>query len=127
MNVYCLPESFCLAGLALCLDPLCLDEGKDGGPTLGSGVSKALYPDPRAQTPPQGQSVTEPRSREAALQKSDGQPCPFPGLHRSRLGFSLDLHPSPRLVIFWSRFCVSSILAHDLTLCKGSVSAGMNE
>lgn len=56
MNVYCLPESFCLAGLALCLDPLCLDEGKDGGPTLGSGVSKALYPDPRAQTPPQGQS-----------------------------------------------------------------------
>lgn len=59
MNVYCLPEGFCLAGLALCLDPVCLDEGKVEGLTLGFGMSKALYPDPRAQTPPQGQSATE--------------------------------------------------------------------
>ena len=46
MNVYCLPEGFCLAGLALCLDPVCLDEGKVEGLTLGFGVSKAL-----SQTP----------------------------------------------------------------------------
>lgn len=60
MNVYCLPEGSCLAGLALCLDPVCLHEGKVEGLTLGFGVSKALYPDPKAQTPPQGQSATEP-------------------------------------------------------------------
>lgn len=127
MNVYCLPEGSCLAGLALCLDPVCLDEGKVEGLTLEFGVSKALYPDPKAQTPAQGQSATEPRSGERALRKSDGQQCPCHSLRRSRLGLSLDLHPSPRLVICWSRFCISRVLAHDLTLSKGSVSAGTNE
>ena len=127
MNVYCLPEGFCLAGLALCLDPVCLDEGKVEGLTLGFGVSKALSPDPRAQTPLQGQPATGPRSGETALQKTDGQQCLCASLRRSRLGLSLDLHPSPRLVICWSRFCISRVLAHDLTLCKGSVSAGMND
>ena len=38
MNVYCLPEGSCLAGLALCLDPVCLDEGKVEGLTLEFGV-----------------------------------------------------------------------------------------
>lgn len=59
MNVYCLSDSSCPAGLACSLDQHSLDqrdlrEGKDGGPALRSGIPRALCPDPRGVNLPQG-------------------------------------------------------------------------
>lgn len=54
MNAYCLTDSSCPGDLACSMDQWDLREGKDGGPALWSGISRALCPDPKGVNLPQG-------------------------------------------------------------------------